>query len=98
MKKRSRRQKAKLAWIIFLIGCGISGVGVLLFALFGCMSFGGGVPSSYCQSQGDFEATLGVIGFVITTISWLYVLPFLFLVAFYHQIRKWFSRAPDAVN
>ena len=98
MKKRSHRQKAKLAWKVFFIACEIFGVGMLLMAFFGCFSFGGGAPSPDCMSQSDFESTLGGIGLIITGIGYLLVLPILLVVVAYHQLRKWFSRNPDAID
>ena len=62
------------------------------------MSFGGGAPSTHCSSQNDFESTLGGIGFFIMGIGWLFLLPTLFFVTIYHQMRKWFSKNPDAIE
>lgn len=68
------------------------------FSSFGCMSFGGGAPSAYCMSQSYFESMLGATGLVITGIGYLLVLPMLLVVVAYFQIRKWFSRNPDAID
>ena len=62
------------------------------------MSFGGGAPSAHCSSQNDFESTLGVIGFLIMGVGWLFFLPALFFVTIYYQIRKWSSKNPDAIE
>ena len=96
MKKRSHRQKAKLAWKVFFIACGLFGVGMLLMAFFGCFSFGG--EDTSCTSQNDLEQILGATGLVITGIGYLLVLPMLLVVVAYHQLRKWFSRNPDAID
>lgn len=96
MKKRSRREKAKLAWKVFFIACGVFGVGMLLMGFFGCLSVGGGDTS--CGSQSYLESMLGATGLVITGIGYLLVLPMMLVVVAYFQLRKWFSRNPDAID
>ena len=85
---------AKLAWKVFFIACAIFGVGMLLMALFGCFSFGGGDTS--CGSQNHLEEILGATGLVITGMGLLLVLPILFALVVFYQFRTWLSPHPDA--
>lgn len=97
-KKTSRRQKAKSAWIAFLIVAAICAISGLLAANFACFSAGGGAPQERCMNQSDFEKILG-LGSLFSLVLGVYLfVPFFFLRAFYLEIRKRISKDPNAVE